>query len=973
MEKLIVVVTTNKKLGNILTPYMAEFTERSSITLIEQAVPELFPKQEYSFTDDEKTIIEKLYEINEKNIFKLISKEKKFRQINDRSKPGTVNNYEREVIEERIYDIICRLASMDIPLYYKDPNYSNIYDTDIIEHHKKPADAVFSFELTGDSLKYSLKISTEKRSLNLINKELIVLSNDPAVFLINNDLYRFENIDAKKFKPFTEKTFIEIPARSIDTYMDSFVKKNIGTHNVEAKGFDITEKRSEPEVVLSIEKDLFLNPVFILKFAYDGQVFMFNKGAKYYVKHEKKNGRHVFTKYIRDTDAEQKITKLLADRGLTEAGGSQFAVDGGSGEIYSLISWINKNNKFLKSNNISIVQSAIEKTYYTGSVKLDFKVNENIDWFDIKAMITAGKFSIPFHSIRRNIIDRNPEYILPDKTVFIIPEEWFERYSDIVINSTVDGDVLKLKKVFFNLLNFETERGKRKAGYYEKLTGITDSSNIEIEIPESVNARLRPYQVTGYAWLQALYKNGFGGILADDMGLGKTLQTLTLLANIYNDNNSQKDNNEGAQLSLFDNTKSKLNTTGIPATMIVMPTSLIHNWHNEIRRFVPSLKVYIYAGGNRLKTKDIGKILRHYHVVLTTYGIVRNDINYLSTYEFHHLILDESQYIKNPGSKTYKAISELRSKYRFVLTGTPIENSLSDLWAQMNFVNPGLLGNFNYFKEHFNTPITKHKNEETEKKLQLLISPFILRRTKEMVAKDLPPLTEQTVYCDMTPDQKKLYEREKSGVRNEIMGMFDKVNKNSVLMLQALTKLRQIANHPSLVDESYSGSSGKFEQITSGIEDITSEKHKVLVFSSFVKNLEIIEKYLQTKRIKYTKLTGATTNREKVINEFKKDQDLKVFLISLKAGGVGLNLAEADYVFVLDPWWNPASELQAVSRAHRIGQTKNVFVYKFISVDTIEEKIADLQIKKQELADTFITTENLLKKLTKEEFEKLLS
>ncbi|NPA36382.1 MAG: DEAD/DEAH box helicase [Chlorobi bacterium] len=974
MEKLIIVITNKNKLGNILIPYIAEFTEKTSINLVEQAVPELITRNEYSFTEDEKVLIKKLYEINEKNIFRIFSREKTLKQFHDKLKPEFVLTHIRPYIEKYIYSIIKDLKNSDIPIYYKDPNYSNIYETDIIDFHKKPAKALFSFNLTGDSLNYSLKISIDDKTINLKNKDIIELSVNPAVLLISNQLYWFENIDTKKFKPFLVKDSVIIPERSIDSYMDSFVKKNIAEHNVIAEGFDITEKKVEPEIFLSLENDLALQPVLILKFNYDGTLFTGNKSTKYFIKHEKKEGRHLFTKLIRNSDKEREITETLKNLGLKEQNNDSFFTTGsGEPDIYSLISWLNENHEKLRNLNINIVQGTDRISYYTGSIKHKFEVTEEKDWFDIKSVVITDNFSIPFYKFRKNIIDKNPEYKLPDNTIFIIPREWFTLYSEILYHSTVEEKTLKLNKVFFNLLNFDKTPDESK--YLKRLTDFIDSINSEADIPSTVKAGLRPYQKAGYSWLYMLYQNKFGGILADDMGLGKTLQTLTLLARIYTEH--QKENSPGipdnVQLDLFDDSASKFNKSGEPASLIVMPTSLIHNWYNEIRKFVPSFKVYIYAGGNRLKTKDIGKILRHYHIVLTTYGIVRNDIEYLKTYKFHHLILDESQYIKNPGSKTYKAISELNTKYRMVLTGTPIENSLSDLWAQMNFVNPGLLGNFNYFKKQFNTPITKHKNEDVENKLQRLISPFILRRTKEMVAKDLPPVTEQTVYCDMTPEQHSFYVREKSGVRNELLKIFDSPSKNSVLMLQALTRLRQIANHPALIDSSYSGTSGKFEQIMTGIEDIISEKHKVLVFSSFVKNLEIFEEQLINKNIRYSKLTGATSNREKVINEFKKDDDRRIFLISLKAGGVGLNLEVADYVFILDPWWNPASELQAISRAHRIGQTKNVFVYKFISVDTIEEKISDLQKKKQELADTFISAENLLKKLTKEEFKKLLS
>jgi SNF2 family DNA or RNA helicase len=327
---------------------------------------------------------------------------------------------------------------------------------------------------------------------------------------------------------------------------------------------------------------------------------------------------------------------------------------------------------------------------------------------------------------------------------------------------------------------------------------------------------------------------------------------------------------------------------------------------------------------------------------------------------FFYIVLDESQHIKNPSSNIYRAVMQLKGEHRLVLTGTPVENSLTDLWTQLSFVNPGLLGSLAFFKREFASPIEKNNEEDKEKRLRKIIQPFIMRRTKEMVVRELPPVTEQVVHCDMSEEQSAIYEREKSAVRNSILENIESVGveKSAIIVLQGLMRLRQIANHPLLTDETYDGGSGKFDTVTRNIESVISEGHKILIFSSFVKHLELFPGWLTKNGIGYSMLTGSTQNREKVINRFRKDDTIKVFLISLKAGGVGLNLTEADYVFILDPWWNPASEIQALSRAHRIGQEKRVFVYRYISGDTIEEKIQHLQEKKSKLAETFVESSN---------------
>jgi len=352
---------------------------------------------------------------------------------------------------------------------------------------------------------------------------------------------------------------------------------------------------------------------------------------------------------------------------------------------------------------------------------------------------------------------------------------------------------------------------------------------------------------------------------------------------------------------------------------------------------------------------------------------MRNDIDFLTQYEFECIVLDESQYIKNTSSQVYQSVSELKARHYFVMTGTPIENSLNDLWAQLNFVNRGMLGSLSYFKNHFVQPIIQQQDEEREKRLQQIIKPFILRRTKSEVAKDLPPVIEQTVYCEMSDEQQKIYLSEKSAVRNNLFERISQsgLEKNTMLAISALLRLRQLANHPAMVLDNYSGESAKIEEIISRIESLQAERHKVLIFSSFVKLLQLVETRLQQLNIDYSMLTGETQNREEVISRFQEDPAVGCFLISLKAGGVGLNLTAADYVFILDPWWNPASELQAINRAHRIGQDKTVMVYRFITIDTIEEKIQNLQNEKSKLANTYINTNNPFTGLEVSDVERL--
>ncbi|WP_426489770.1 SNF2-related protein [Hymenobacter sp. 102] len=408
------------------------------------------------------------------------------------------------------------------------------------------------------------------------------------------------------------------------------------------------------------------------------------------------------------------------------------------------------------------------------------------------------------------------------------------------------------------------------------------------------------------------------------------------------------------------------------ASLLVMPTSLVYNWMTEAFKFTPALRLLIYTGTYRDKNVEQ---FADYDVVLTSYGIVRLDTELLKTYKFDYVILDESQAIKNPGSTTSQAVRGLHSRHRLILTGTPVENSTMDLWSQMSFINPGLLGSQAFFRKEFLKPIEKGKDEGKTRRLHALIKPFILRRHKAQVAKELPEKIENLSYCPMTEEQQQCYEETKSFYRNQILQSLEEHGTASTqfMLLQGLTKLRQIANHPRMAHEDYEHESGKLREVVRMIKSVVSEGHKVLVFSQFVKHLDIVRAALDERQIAYAYLDGNTRDRHKEVERFQQTDELRVFLISLKAGGVGLNLTAADYVFILDPWWNPAVEAQAVDRAHRIGQQRTVFTYKFITQNTVEEKILALQNKKIQLVTDLITTdEAIIKSLTREDIEELL-
>ncbi|OYX93190.1 MAG: helicase SNF2, partial [Sphingobacteriia bacterium 35-40-5] len=443
------------------------------------------------------------------------------------------------------------------------------------------------------------------------------------------------------------------------------------------------------------------------------------------------------------------------------------------------------------------------------------------------------------------------EFKLPSGEIAVIPEEWFAQYSNL-LQFTESGKQLRLKKYHIGLVNDFSNSDLATVTMDRKLQKLADFEEIEeFDVPKAFNGILRPYQKAGYDWFHFLKKYNFGGCLADDMGLGKTVQTLALMQKIKEDKQEE----------------------GIHTTsLIIMPTSLVYNWLNEARKFAPKLKIHVHTGSFR--NKDVERFTA-YDIVFTTYGICRVDIESLKTFYFNYIILDESQNIKNPSSKSFKAVKALKSKHKLILSGTPVENTVNDLWTQMSFINPGLLGSQSLFYSEFVIPIEKKKDEEKAARLQALIKPFVLRRTKSQVATELPPKTENLFYCQMSEEQKEYYEKIKSEYRNVLLlnledGSF---KKSQFQVLQGLTKLRQIANHPQMIDDGYEGDSGKFENVIHTLENVLSRGHKVLVFSQFVKHLDIYRQYFNSTNVPYSYLDGATSKRGEVVKKFQSDKD----------------------------------------------------------------------------------------------------
>ena len=593
--------------------------------------------------------------------------------------------------------------------------------------------------------------------------------------------------------------------------------------------------------------------------------------------------------------------------------------------------------------------------FNTAKPQTRIHISSNTDWFDARVDIFFGDQKVTIADVKKALANRQQFVPLNDGTLGILPEEWIKKYSLLFRVGEGKQDQLRLSKYHMSVIDeLYEERNEEElvVQLEEKYDSLKLFNKIkEIPVPEHLQHVLRPYQEHGFHWINYLREIGWGGILADDMGLGKTVQALSYM-------------------HYYRYTTGKLNA------LVVCPTTLMFNWENEIKKFTPALSYHIHHGADRSKSKEL---FRETEIVITTYGTLRSDIKMLVDIPFDYVILDESQAIKNPASKVTKAAGLLRAKNRLCMSGTPLQNNTFDIFAQMNFLNPGMLGSIEFFRQEFSIPIDKFGEQDRKDHLRKILYPFILRRTKEQVAKDLPEKIETILYCEMEDEQRNIYEAYRNDFRDKILGTIETqgINRSQLTILQGLMKLRQICDSTAILNEQekFPNHSIKLEELGREITENISN-HKALVFSQFLGMLALIREKLKELGVDHEYFDGSTSaiDREKAIQRFQNDENCRVFLISLKAGGVGLNLTAADYVYIVDPWWNPAVEQQAIDRTHRIGQTKNIMAYRMICKDTIEDKILQLQDKKRMLAKDLITDdEGFVKSLTKADVEYLFS
>ena len=596
-------------------------------------------------------------------------------------------------------------------------------------------------------------------------------------------------------------------------------------------------------------------------------------------------------------------------------------------------------------------------------LKITTVETERRDWFDLGIMITVDGRLVPFADVFKSLSQGKTKLLLPDRTYLSLDRPEFAQLHALLEEAqglqeweTGELTISRYQAGLWSELEELAEETEQAAAWRASVTGLLELESVDpVPLPAGLKAELRPYQGEGFNWLAFLWKHGLGGILADDMGLGKTLQTLALLAHARETGPADS---AAAPRRPF---------------LVVAPTSVVPNWLSEAARFTPGLRTVAVPDTTAKSKVPLAELTAEADIVVTSYAVFRLDFASYRAVEWDGLILDEAQFVKNRTTRAHQCARDLKAPFKLAITGTPMENNLLELWSLFAIVAPGLFPSARKFIEEYQRPIERGEDRELLARMRRRIRPLLLRRTKEAVAKDLPEKQEQVLEVELSPKHRKIYETHLQRERQKLMGLIQDMDRNRMIVFRSLTLLRMLSLDASLVDEDYAGvPSAKLDALFEQLEDVTAEGHRALIFSQFTSFLKKAAERLDAAGIPYAYLDGSTKNRGDVINSFK-DGQAPVFLISLKAGGFGLNLTEADYVFLLDPWWNPAAESQAVDRTHRIGQTRNVMVYRMVARGTIEEKVMALKEQKARLFSSVMDDDAVFSTaLTAEDIRSLL-
>jgi len=905
--------------------------------------------------EEDRQLLSVVRKLQDAEINKYISRNSPFSAIweniihqEDDDLPGET----KELMAEYLFPRLKKLSQEqgENSLFYLLPNHkafktSNLAQLQVITEEAKP-----HFVVRKNS-QYTIycRVRASGMEFDLGQNE----STSPLFFLYNHQIHLWKNNEVVHLvDQFLPSGKMEIAPDKWSKSLHDFILPLAKEHQVDFDKSIVQEiKDGDPEVKLYlIEKGDYL--VFQPSFSYKGYETKAKDRDDIVVPH----GDKVLIVH-RNREVENAFISKLQNLH------SSFILNDETGSLALKGTDVLKNNWFflfvdaMKEMKTPVFGFEALKNFRFNTAKPQTRIfiSNNTDWFDAKVDILFGDQRVTVAEVKRALANKQQFVQLNDGTLGILPDEWLKKYSLLFRVGEGNTNNLKLSRYHLSVVDQlyeERDEEELVVQLEEKYANLRQFNTIkEIEPPRNLESVLRPYQVAGYHWLNYLTEIKWGGILADDMGLGKTVQALSFLDHYKSNDGSLK-------------------------ALVVCPTTLIYNWENEIRKFTPGLTYRIHHGPVRTRVKDE---LHDHDITITTYGTLRSDIKLLMSVSFDYVILDESQAIKNPLSKVTKAACLLNAKNRLCMSGTPLQNNTFDVFAQMHFLNPGMLGTMEFFRQEFAIPIDKFGEQDRKEHLKKILYPFILRRTKEQVAKDLPDKQEMILWCEMEDEQRKIYDAYRNDFRDKILGTIQEqgIQRSQLTILQGLMKLRQICDSPAILneEEKFENHSIKLDELAREITENISN-HKALVFSQFLGMLALIRARLDELGVKYEYFDVSTSapDREKAIQSFQKDDLVRVFLISLKAGGVGLNLTAADYVYIVDPWWNPAVEQQAIDRTHRIGQTKNIFAYRMICKDTIEDKILQLQEKKRALAKELIADDTtFVKSLSREDVEYLFS
>ncbi len=888
------------------------------------------------------------------NLYARYANKKVFRHEEDfwATKEKAIRTYIKEKADQRIIKAVRLADKLDIPMLYVSDTKAPLHISErlTLESGSTVTPVMnFSRQESGTTYRLQLRIACcgpnapkEERLVEHPSEHhLVVLTHDPGVFVLDKRIYTLcGGFGGQLLLPFTTKEQVEIPRKIENDYFRRFILKHIARAEVSAEGFDVTDVCLQPRACLKADASVDGSQILSLTFRYGSLEYAADNRTTGKVTLTETDDGFRFVRQRRDKTEEHRLREVL--RTVTGADSVvRFTT------LRLLIDWLREYAPRLKAEGFDVVQPS-DHIYYIGPLSVEQSDTWQGDWLqtEVTVVIDNGRLRIPFLDLRDTILRGEQEYMLPTGERLLIPSEWLQRYAELLLIGMPKGRGFQRHR---SQIRSEEGGVKREALCSLATERLRVGASL-FTLHSSLKATLRPYQLTGFQWLWQNLVAQTGCCLSDEMGLGKTLQTIALLLKYKEATKATKPASKPLPGMLFSDEemlgKHEDETTGerlaLPyrTSLVVAPASVVHNWRNELNRFAPSLSVMTYTG-DVARRKGKRTALMRWDVVLTTYRTLLNDIGLLADREFGIIVFDESQAFKTATSQIHQAVTMLKALHRVALSGTPVENNLQELWSLMNVLNPNLLGDARAFQTAFVNPIAVQMERSRRTLLRRMIAPFFLKRTKEEVLSDLPERQDEVVVCTMTDEQASQYAEELSKARNEWLDPQADSQGRQIHLLAALQRLRQIAN-----------GEGKTAVVFDYLEDLRQTQHKVLLFSEYVTLLERIGSEMTRRGWRYAMLTGQTHDREQVIAGFQQSADCQFFLISLKAGGVGLNLTAADYVFLLNPWWNRAAEEQAIARAHRIGQKRSVFVYRFVSAGTLEEQILTLQDRKQSLIDS---------------------